>query len=38
MENKTIKIGIAGVGTVGCGVINLLKKITKKYLKELASI
>jgi len=27
MNNKNkINIGVAGLGTVGCGVINLLKK------------
>jgi len=34
MENKTIKIGIAGVGTVGCGVINLLKRNNEEIFKR----
>ena len=34
MNNRVIKIGIAGLGTVGSGVINLLKKIAKRFQKE----
>ena len=34
MNNRVIKIGIAGLGTVGSGVINLLKKIVKRFQKE----
>lgn len=34
MINREIKIGIAGLGTVGSGVVNLLKKIVKRSQKE----
>ena len=31
MNNNKIKIGIAGLGTVGSGVINLLEKNKVEY-------
>ena len=33
MSNREIKIGVAGLGTVGSGVINLLKKNEKEIRK-----
>ena len=34
MNNRVIKIGIAGLGTVGSGVINLLKKNSEEISKR----
>jgi len=34
MENRVIKIGIAGLGTVGSGVLNLLKKNNEEISKR----
>ena len=34
MNNNKIKIGIAGLGTVGSGVINLLEKNKVEILKR----
>ena len=34
MSNREIKIGVAGLGTVGSGVINLLKKNEKEIRKK----
>ena len=34
MKNRVIKIGIAGLGTVGSGVINLLKKNSEEISKR----
>ena len=34
MNNRVIKIGIAGLGTVGSGVVNLLKKNSEEILKR----
>ena len=33
MNNNKIKIGVVGLGTVGSGVINLLKKIKQRLKK-----
>ena len=34
MNNRAIKIGIAGLGTVGSGVLNLLKKNNEEISKK----